>query len=163
MIKKNYYKAGWPPQFFLGVIMNELGLGKRAFKQNEEVQEIYDEEINVSDIVGRLDILIQFWTPETRPGQKIQGRQMGKAIRWHPRKQTLEVKSLVTERVYEIPKKSCICAYRTEMPSKSRLPPKTIVKIGKDGERKRVPDPLYRLKVMEMTKKDRDKIKVVWK
>lgn len=147
----------------MGVIMNELGMKKRVFKQNEEVQEIYDEEINASDTVGRDDIQIQFWTPETRPDQKIKGRQMGKAIRWHPRKQTLEVKPFLMDRVYEIPKKLCICAYRTEMPPKSRLPPKTIIKIGRDGEKKRVPDPLYRLKVMEMTKKDRDKLKVVWK
>jgi len=133
-----------------------LGLSPRRYKKNEEAcEEIYDDEIRASDCVGRDNIQIQFWTPQGK-------RQMGEAVRWHPRKKTLDVKLLFMDRVFEIEKIQCACAYRTEMPSNSKLPSKTVVRVGKDGKEKKVPNPLWRLKVLEITKQDRDKLRVIW-
>lgn len=135
---------------------------KRKFGKEEVREEVYDGEIKASETVGKEDVQIQFLTPENKLDQKIKGRQMGKAIRWHSRNKTLDVKVHFQDKVFEIEKKLCICAYRTEMPPKSKLPPKYVQRPQKDGTIKRIPNPLYRLKLMEMTKKDRDKLKVIW-
>lgn len=141
----------------------KLGLSPRIYKKNKEVhEEIFDDEIKASETVDRPDILVRFWVPDVSMKQRITGRRTGIAIRWHPRNRTLEVKVIGMERIFKIEKKLCICAYRTEMPPKSKLPPKTVVRVGKDGKEKKVSNPLYWPKIMEMTKKDRDKLKVIW-
>lgn len=138
-----------------------LGLSPRRYRKKEE-HEVYDDSIKASETVGREDILIQFWTPGDKPGQKKTGRHFGSAIQWHSRKHSLVVKALDIDRNFEIEEGHCITAWRTELPPESKMPKKTVERAGKDGQLKRVPNPLFRLQLMEMTKGDRDKLRVIW-
>jgi hypothetical protein len=144
-----------------------VGLTHRVFKE-EVREEIFDGEIKASETVDKDNILIQFWTPAVKVGQHVTGNHFGKAIRWRRTHiddelvYVLTVKVLFQDSNFDVEKRQCICAWRTEMPPESQLPPKTVMRPQKDGSIKRVPNPLWRLKFMEMTKKDRDKLKVIW-
>ncbi len=141
--------------------MNELK--KRNFRQKEEVhQQIYDGEIKASDTVGREDILIAFNVPEVKTRQKITGRHLGTPVKWYPRKRILEVKVVGQNRNFEINQKECIYAWRTELPPESKRPKMFLMRPDMGGKMKRVKNPLYRLKLLEMTKGDRDKLEILW-
>lgn len=125
-------------------------------------QQIYDGEIKASDTIGQEDILIAFNVPEVKARQKISGRHLGTPVKWHPRNSTLEVKVVGQNRNFEINQKECICAWRTELPPESKRPKMFVMRPDSEGKMKRGKNPLYRLKLLEMTKGDRDKLKILW-
>lgn len=138
-----------------------LGLSPRKFVK-KEVHDIYDDEVRASELEGREDILIEFNVPDTGTRQKKTGRHFGTVVKWHPRNRTLEVKVVGHDRNFEITKSQCFCAWRTELPPENKRPNLYVMKPDREGKMKRKKNPLYRLRLLEMTKGDRDKVMILW-